>query len=158
MYRRITAFSLVEVIIVVLILGIVSLIVVPKFSSASTDARNAALETSLASARRQIEVYKAQHNGKGPHLNEAGNPDPANFVARLTGKTDPSGKVDANGQCGPYLMDWPSNPFLKGIAATSVKFGGNPIPPRDDSSGWYYCINNGTFHVNSISGDGAMGL
>ena len=152
MYKGRAAFSLVEVIIVVLILGIMAMIVVPKFSSATTDARNSALETTLSSTRRQIELYKAHHKDKGPHLNAAGNPDPANFVARLTGRTDASGKIVAAGRMGPYMTDWPSNPFLKEPAASQVKFGGNPIPPRDDSSGWYYCINNGTFHVNSIDG------
>src|SRR5271170_2162035 len=62
------AFTLVEILIVVIILGILAAIVIPQFANASTDARNANLQTTLNSVRNQIELFKGQHNDQPPQL------------------------------------------------------------------------------------------
>ena len=65
---RRNAFTLVELLIVVIILGILAAVVIPQFSDASTDARVSSLTTNLATIRGQIEFYKMQHTGKYPNL------------------------------------------------------------------------------------------
>ena len=70
--NRQRGFSLVEVLIVAVMIGILAMIVVPKFMGAQEDARESALETDLATARKQIEYYTFQH-GRGPHLDTPGN-------------------------------------------------------------------------------------
>jgi prepilin-type N-terminal cleavage/methylation domain-containing protein len=64
--QRRHGFTLVEVLIVVVILGILAATVLPQFSNASEDAREAALVQDLQAMRSQIELYKFQHNGKYP--------------------------------------------------------------------------------------------
>src|SRR5437868_4840092 len=49
-------FTLVEILIVVIILGILAAIVIPQFANASSDARLTNLRTSLANVRNQIEI------------------------------------------------------------------------------------------------------
>jgi len=152
MSRHAPSFTLVEMLIVVLLLGIISMIVIPRFTKATDDAREAALVNNLVLARKQIDLYKVQHGERAPHLNESGAIDVANFVDRLTGRTDPSGKLNAAGSCGPYLTDWPSNPFSDEAIADKIQFHGNPNPPRSGFTGWYYCVTTDTLYVNSAKG------
>ncbi len=123
----------------------VGAIVVPPFTGASHEARESALLADLQTVRAQLELYKVQHNEKGPHTDESGSTDTANFVARLTGRTDRNGRLDPGGPFGPYLPRFPSNPFAERSAA--VVFGTQP-PPGDGSSGWYFNTRTGEFSPN----------
>lgn len=152
MSRHAPSFTLVEVLIVVVLLGIISMIVAPQFTRATNNAREAALVNNLILARKQIELYKVQHGERAPHLNESGAIDVANFADRLTGRTDPSGKLNAAGSCGPYLTDWPSNPFVDEAVADTIKFHPNPMPPRTGLTGWYYSLNAAMLYANSTKG------
>src|SRR6185312_718042 len=55
-------FTMVEILIVVVILGILAAIAVPKLSNASQVARESSLKESLRLKRTQLGVYKAQHD------------------------------------------------------------------------------------------------
>ena len=145
-------FTLVEVLIIVVILGIVAMVVIPRVGTATSDARENSLQTDLFSLRNQVEMYKAQHNGQPPHLDENGTADTANMVARMTGKTDSSGKINASGTLGPYVFEWPANPFISGSAAKAVVFGTAYNPPRDNTAGWYYCTDTNIISADSTTG------
>src|SRR4051812_16591883 len=60
------AFTLIEILIVVTILGIIATIVIPQFSNASVTARENMLKDELRYLRTQIVVYKAQHHDVAP--------------------------------------------------------------------------------------------
>ena len=60
------AFTLVELVIVVLILGILAAIVVPKVINNVADATDSGLRQTLSVLRDGIELFKAQHNGVLP--------------------------------------------------------------------------------------------
>src|SRR5947208_15637807 len=81
------AFTLVEILIVVVILGIIATLVIPKFSDAAHQAREAALKDGLRYLRMQVQVYKAQHKDISPGYT-GGNPsNPAteqNFIDQMT--------------------------------------------------------------------------
>src|SRR5688500_19799867 len=59
-------FTLVEILIVVIILGILAAIVIPQFTSASQDARRNSLTSQLQTLRSQLELYKLQHLDQMP--------------------------------------------------------------------------------------------
>lgn len=91
-------FTLVEILIVVIILGILAAIVIPQFTSASTEARENSLRSQLQTLRSQIELYKLQHGDAVPDL--------ITSWAPLTGTTTFGGNT-----YGPYLQTVPANPL-----------------------------------------------
>jgi general secretion pathway protein G len=106
-----SGFTLVEILIVVVILGILAAIVIPQFTDASEQAKESSLVSDLQTMRSQIELYKIQHGG---HLPGEGG---ATIEEALTGLTDVSGAVAAapgTGVYGPYLQKLPKNPFTDG--------------------------------------------
>ena len=56
------AFTLVELIIVVTILGILAAIVLPTFQGNVAQARESTAKSDLMTIRNQIEMYKLHHN------------------------------------------------------------------------------------------------
>src|SRR5689334_12955268 len=67
--RRVSrGFTLVEILIVVIILGILAAIVIPQFTNASQDARKNSVTSQLQTIRSQIELYKLQHKDQIPAL------------------------------------------------------------------------------------------
>jgi general secretion pathway protein G len=63
--RTRTGFTLIEILIVVVILGILAAVVIPQFTNAADDASVASARTQLQTMRSQIELYRAQ-NGSYP--------------------------------------------------------------------------------------------
>ncbi len=104
---RNSGFTLVEILIVVIILGILAAIVIPQFTNASTDARKNSMLSQLQTLRSQVQLFKLQHNDVLPDL--AG----ANQWSQLTSKTNLAGAVDttATGLFGPYMESDPRNPL-----------------------------------------------
>ena len=58
--RRNKGFTLVEILIVVVILGILAAIVVPQFTNAADDARQGNIDTQVSTIENQLELYRAQ--------------------------------------------------------------------------------------------------
>ena len=55
-------FTLIEILIVVVILGILAAIVIPQFSSASQEAAVSSVRSQLQTLRSQVELYRVQNN------------------------------------------------------------------------------------------------
>lgn len=107
-------FTLVEILIVVVILGILAAIVIPQFTSASESAKKSSMQTQLQSLRSQLELYQLQHNGNYPGANAAntGLVSAADFWSDLTETTAPDGTAStAAGALGPYLQKEVKNSF-----------------------------------------------
>ena len=141
-------FTLVEILIVVIILGILAAIVIPQFTEASDSARESALTSDLQTLRSQIQLYKIQHHDKLPsqYSSDSGSTwtddsSADNFKSRLTNKTDEWGNVAADGAYGPYLQKFPKNPFVSDNVADTVELGtGNP---GGGDHGWYFNTSTG---------------
>jgi len=148
-------FTLVEVLIVVVILGILAATVLPQFTSATEDAKESALKQNLQQLRSQIDLYKFQHNGTVPS-----GADAASFYKALlcTSKVDgtPGTGADATDGVagnvgtsvgfpfGPYLLgQLPPNPFN----GKSTVFTGTTAPKTGDD-GWFYNKNTGEIRAD----------
>ena len=118
-----SGFTLVEILIVVVILGILAAIVIPQFTDASTEAKYASLASNLQMLRAQIELYKIQHNDNPPTLTD--------FVDQLTGTTDVDG-VTTGTDFGPYMRDIPVEPFTNSDAVSAA-----------GTDGWNYTASTG---------------
>src|SRR5437868_15059156 len=127
---RRAGFTLVEILIVVIILGILAAIVIPQFTNASTDARKASLVSQLQTLRSQIQLFKLQHNDVLPDL-------VANQWNQMTQKTNLAGTVDttATGLYGPYLESIPLNPLKDRKSAAAAAGAG---------VGWIYSTTGPT--------------
>ncbi|MCC6678575.1 MAG: type II secretion system protein [Phycisphaerales bacterium] len=64
--RRTSAFTLVEILIVVVILGILAAIVVPQFTNATQDAQAGNIQAQLDTLNNQLELYRARENEYPP--------------------------------------------------------------------------------------------
>jgi len=128
-------FTLVELLIVVVILGILSMVVIPQFADAGSDARCSALMENLAIIRKQLEMYKLQHLGNYPLLGK--------FEQQLTRKTNPNGSFVPTPQFGPYLNRIPNNPFTTGAVRNGVTQSS-----QGPDQAWWYDMSTGEFRAN----------
>jgi len=133
-----SGFTLVEILVVVVILGILGAIVIPQFASAGTQARTSRLCSDLQVMRVQIGLYKIQHNDELP-----GTASGVDFVQAMGNKTDADGALNANGAYGPYIPRVPINPFnnLDTIEIDGVLGGG--------THAWYYNTATGDFRADT---------
>lgn len=134
------AFTLVEVLIVVAILGILAAIAIPQFQSHSQQAKEAAAKDNLRILRQQIEVYAARHGGVPPGYpndDSALEPSAMVFVFQM---------VTAE----HYLSELPANPFNGKMAIKFVNNGEDfPTEPLITSLyGWIYKPATKTVKLN----------
>ncbi|MHC4738535.1 MAG: type II secretion system protein [Planctomycetota bacterium] len=156
-----SGFTLVEILIVVVILGILAAIVIPQFTGASTEAKESSLVSDLQTIRSQIELFKIQHNDilPGEILNADGSITPATaitFVRAMCLKSDQYGNEGTTAgvhRFGPYMKKIPVNPFSNSAAETvagmsedggSVAVGGTKLATGDSTSGWYFVCTTAT--------------
>ena len=136
------AFTMVEILIVVIILGILAAIVIPQFTAASDDARLSALSSDLQTVRSQVELYKIQHGDTLPT---------ADLANQLTAKTDFAGAVGTTAThiYGPYLQKFPTNPYVSTVG--NVVETGTGSPGADPENGWYYNTTTGAFAPDDLA-------
>lgn len=136
--NRASGFTLVEILIVVIILGILAAIVIPQFTEASSDAKESSLRSNLQAVRSQLELYKVQHNDSYPLTANAGD-----FEACMTQTTDVDGDITGS-DFGPYLQhQFPANPF-NGLNTVRV----DGAAAGADTHGWRFDSTTGLFQAD----------
>jgi len=144
--RSKSGFTLVEILIVVVILGILAAIVIPQFSEASSEARVSSVKSNLQMVRSQIELYKIQHGDDLPiDINDG---TAQQLIDALTNKTLLDGTVDANGTYGPYMQKFPVNAVNDkgGLAAGILIVDDTPDAAYNSADhGWIYDKSTGEF-------------
>jgi len=155
------AFTLVELLIVVTIIGILATIVVPQFSNASQTARENTLKEDLRYLRTQILVFKAQHRDVPPGYPDC---DPTQlpaydaFLQQMTQFTNEIGITSATQttthKFGPYLSRMPAN-TINGMTTIKIITSGALTP--DETTGWIY--NPQTLEIiANLTGNDTTGL
>ena len=153
------AFTLVELLIVVVVLGILAGIVLPSFSSSTEDTKVSALVQNLQTVRASLDFYKVQHNDKYPGYPATGGSGPteALLLDQLALASKKDGTTAAAGTTGftfgPYLKNGgvPANPF-NSLKTVKIIADGAAFPSAgDDTTGWVYKPQTGEFKANVTS-------
>jgi len=153
-------FTLVEILIVVLILGIVAAVALPRFSNASASARASMLADNLRLLRMQVTVFRGQHEGVAPgypNCDLSAAPTEAAFITQMTMASNAQGQTAAPGTAGyrygPYFSRMPENP-INGKATIQIVADASDLPSEaDDSHGYIYCSQTLTFKADSSGAD-----
>lgn len=142
------AFTLVEVLIVIVILGILAAVAVPRFAGASDDARTSATQSTVAGVRSAIATYRTGAVIQGN--------DPYPTLAQMT-----------DGSVLKFTL--PPNPFtdIGGVQAVSQAQAAARGVSNESTAGWNYFVDNNAtpptaiFYANSsattTASDGAGG-
>jgi prepilin-type N-terminal cleavage/methylation domain-containing protein len=162
-------FTLVELIIVIIIIGILAALAIPQFVSSTQDAQEATLSGDLAVMRNAINLYYHQHGSTYPgEVKTDGSgaatlagENPAAFINQLTQYTNAAGAITttlnrATHPFGPYLMRGiPDNPLADVNAdADNVNVEDTNDPLLVDGApltGWKFSKNTGEFVANTAT-------
>ena len=123
-YEMNKAFTLVEILIVVAILGILAALALPTLQGHMTEAKESAAKDNLRILRQQIEIYAAQHNGVPP-----GYWGPGLINARVFERE----MID-----GGYIPKIPENPFNEMHSMQMIADGDDFPATATGAYGWIY--------------------
>jgi type II secretion system protein G len=170
-------FTLVELLIVVIILGVLAAIIIPQYSSSTTDAKEASLDSNLAALRNAIELYRIQHTNTvypgavattagaacaAPATKGTGAANSAQaWIDSLVMYSDATGNTCSVGDTvvykyGPYARKRVLEPITgKGAVAADVVVTttGVPIAPAAATGGWATDTKSGQVVMNSNAVD-----
>ena len=148
--RQARAFTLVEILIVVVLLGVMAGIVIPSVARSGTAARESALASDLALLRRFVLIYKSQHLEVSPGYpsgDTTATPTEEAFVDQAILSSKSGGETAARGtagfNCGPYLSRIPENPLNNLDTIQMVPSGGSFPAAADGSHGWIFKSETG---------------
>ena len=133
-------FTLLEIMIVLLVLGVLTRIVIPQLTEAKSDDAELTLESQLLTLRAQLDIYRKQHLDQFPSGDAQKLADSTEFVKRLTARTNAD--HSANGIFGPYLKIFPTNSF-NGLS--SVRYGSDP---GANKAGWCFDPASGNIYAD----------
>ncbi|MFZ4572858.1 MAG: type II secretion system protein [Phycisphaerales bacterium] len=140
-------FSLIELVIVVVIIGIIGAIAIPRMGSGVEKAGDSALSANLAVLRSAIDLYSTEHSGSFPAA--------STIVDQLTMYSDDAGAAvatkDSTHIFGPYLRSVPPLPV-------GAKKGATGIAAADGATiGWIYTESTGEIRANTTTEEDARG-
>lgn len=150
---RVRAFTMVELVIVVTIIGIISAIAVPRMSAASSTATGNALKLTMANVRKAVDVFYAEH-GRYPGYDPAsGAASGEFFVDQLITYSDATGNTNATYAYpfiyGPYIRSpFPTNP-TNHLQTVHVKTSAADADPAAGSVGWIAVLSSGDFGISA---------
>lgn len=176
-------FTLIEMIIVIILMGILAAVIVPQISLSTEDAKMSALKGQLATMRGAIEMYYIQHNNiypgerliTGAAAAESDGDAATALLAQLTQFTVITGKAftkksDAETEAatsgskvlGPYLKSttFPANPYndanLAACTASEDDITDRTTVVTDPISGWRCYPKIGVFFANDSEDSAAL--
>ncbi len=134
MRQKTHGFTLVEILIVVVILGILAALVVPLMAGATQDAAVATAQTELNKVRRAVEVFMISNDNTLPAV-VAGDGTWGEIVSRA------------------YLREAPINQYVGGANARVIAFGNAPDGAYQTTHGWIFDNATGEVWAGGFDGD-----
>lgn len=143
-FRRGAAFTLVELMIVVAILGILAAIVLPEFQNQSQFAKESAAKANLKILREAVERYALDHNGVPPgYFNNDATKTPTGLVTKF--------------QLEAGYVKIPKNPFNNLNTVFAVSNATTFPAAPNNSYGWLYKPSTKEIRLNT-SGTDSKGI
>ena len=128
-------FTLIELVIVIVILGILASVAVPKFVDLTGKAKEAATKGALGGVRSGVAIFYA------------------NYAAQNNGATAWPTLVQLEDGASVMAQPFPANPYMSGSGATDVTVGATKGTAVGTTAGWAYKEASGEFWANT-SGSG----
>lgn len=158
--KRARAFTLVEILIVVVLLGVLAAIVIPALAGGTTSARRSTLAMNVHLLRRFIPVYTSHHLETSPGYpsgDRTADPTLQTFIDQATLCSKRTGETALRGSLGypfgPYLSKIPENPF-NNLDTIEMLRDGQPFPAAaDDEHGWIYKAQTGEIRPGNSGTD-----
>jgi len=132
------AFTLIEIMIVIILLGILAAMLLPYFRSPAEDTTIASTKTDLQTVRFLLQLYRVQHSSIYPE-----NMDLMTTTTSVDGKKG----TGPDYPYGPYIQAVPINQYLNKNTVLTVP-SMTDSNPKDSSTGWYYNPTTGAFRAN----------
>jgi len=133
MRTRHKGFTLVEILIVVVILGILAAIVVPQFTSASNEAVKGALQSQSQTIASQLELYRVRNQGAYP-------------ADLITGANSGWGSLVG----ADYLKEEPLNGYTRETTISAGDETDALAATRDTAMGWYFDDDSASATYGSV--------
>jgi len=127
------AFTLVEILIVVIILGILASVVVPQMVSATNESSVTVTLNELNKLRNHVQVYRAFNSGALPNV-VAGNGTWGEIVTAA----------------GDYLKEPPTNAYVGGVNGRIITLANTPDVAFQNAYGWIFDPATGNVWAGSF--------
>ena len=109
--RSQAAFTLIELLIVIIIIGILAAIAIPMYLNQRSKAKDASVKEGVHSLQIGIQTWATDNNDQYPAVG---------LVAK-----------SGTNVVGQYVDQWPTNPYGTGATATPMSVGGSLTNPGD---------------------------
>lgn len=129
-------FTLVEILIVVVILGILAAIIVPSFATVRDQASVGTTQSELEKVRRAVEVYQVRNENSLPDVT-AGD---GTWGLLIEGT-------------GEYLKDAPVNPYVGGANGKTIVIATSPDASYQSTHAWIYDSTTGDVWAGGFDAD-----
>jgi|GEM_PF-1165296 len=138
------AFTLIELMIVISIIGVLAAVTLPRFTDITTDTKVAQVQGNLASLRTSIEMFNVK-NGRYPSYNSGG---AASLKSNEETDISPDGELSENFTAFYSKSITPETPGSEDTPAAN-----KVVDKRDDTGGWLYIEEEGHIYANLKNGN-----